>query len=217
MTRKKSSEVSKPNQQSQSNIELRRDRTRRVTRILKYAGLSVAGGSSLGIVHQLWQGNINNALKIGLLTVAATIIAIASKFISKLCHTILDRIETKLAEQTEPLATWIVKSLQARLLEIWWFLTSNFQGEYYQQLIYTCRDYLTQGLDKDRILQLKKVFVPLRIITQEARGVEPSMVQPIENRAKNLQDQKIWDFLAVAKNQYAFRHLVILAELPTIH
>ena len=79
MTRKKSSEVSKPNQQSQSNAEaeLRRDRKRRVTGILKYAGLSVAGGSSLGIVHQLWQGNINNALKIGLLTVAATIIAIA--------------------------------------------------------------------------------------------------------------------------------------------
>lgn len=46
----------------------------------------------------------------------------------------------------------------------------NFLNKYYQQLIYICRDYLTQGLDKDRILKLEKVFVPLKMATKEEIG-----------------------------------------------
>lgn len=208
MAKKKSSEVS--SQQARSTAEIRQDRQRRVTAILKYAGLSVAGGSGSFVLYQLSQGNFISALKIGLITFAATIFAIASKFISEVFDTVFDQIEIKLADQTEPLATWIVKGLEDWLLKTWWFLTSNFKGEYYQELIYTCRYYLTQGLDKGQVLKLQKVFVPLKISPQEVRSVEPRMIQKRKDRAENPRNKKIWDFLAAAKDKYEFRHLVIL-------
>ncbi|MEM6614061.1 MAG: hypothetical protein AAF652_17740, partial [Cyanobacteria bacterium P01_C01_bin.72] len=78
MTKKQSSEVSAP-QQARSPAAIREDRHRRVTAILKYTGFAVAGGSSGVIIHQLLQGEVKNAILIGLITFAATILAIASK------------------------------------------------------------------------------------------------------------------------------------------
>src|SRR4028118_1840774 len=45
--------------------------------------------------------------------------------------------------------------------------TSPFQRQYYQGLTYICRDYQTQGLDRDRTLPLQKVFVPLKMAATE--------------------------------------------------
>ena len=86
----------------------------------------------------------------------------------------------------------------------------NFLNKYYQQLIYICRDYLTQGLDKDRILKLEKVFVPLKMATKEAVQVDPKMIQAVDRSAKNPKEKQIWDFLAAMQNEAAFRPIVIL-------
>ena len=155
-------------------------------------------------------GDLKNAAIIGIVTFSVTIIAIAAKFISELYNSVLDKIEEKLEDTTEPLANWIVNSLENLLLKLWWTLTSDFKGKYYKQLEYTCRDYLTQGLDKDKILKLQKVFVPLKIATQDTKTADPRMMQQVNNQAKNPKENQIWDFLAAMGKESAFRRMVIL-------
>ena len=156
-------------QETESNLQRRTNRQQRVQRILRILGnqknLRILGLPASGIggaytINFLQQGQFKNALISGILTFTATITAIFAKFISELYNSVLDKIEEKLEDKTEPLANWIVNSLENLLLKLWWTLTSDFKGKYYKQLEYTCRDYLNQGLDKDKILKLEKVFVP---------------------------------------------------------
>ncbi|HAX79195.1 MAG TPA: transcriptional regulator [Cyanobacteria bacterium UBA11372] len=89
-------------------------------------------------------------------------------------------------------------------------LTSPFQQEYYKGLTYICRDYQTQGLDKDRILKLQNVFVPLKIAAKEAAKASQTMIQPIKDEANNSNERQIWDFLAAIDNDSAFRRMAVL-------
>ncbi|NER99371.1 MAG: hypothetical protein F6J86_37065, partial [Symploca sp. SIO1B1] len=89
-------------------------------------------------------------------------------------------------------------------------LTSPFQREYYQSLIYSCRDYQTQGLDKDRILKLEKVFVPFRIVSKEAVQVNANMIQQVQSRAETYREKRIWDFLAAMGQYPEFRRIAVL-------
>ena len=210
MANRKSQKLSTPKEKAQSALKRRTARQKRVALILQCLGFSGTGLGAVYIIKLLVQGDITNAAIIGVLTFAVTIIAIAAKFISELYNSVLDKIEIKLEEKTEPLATWIVNSLENWLVKIWWTLTSDFKGKYYQQLKYTCRDYLTQGLDKDKILKLQKVFVPLKIATKDARSVDPRMIRQVNNQAKNPKAKSIWDFLAAMGDEPAFRRMVIL-------
>ena len=197
-------------QQKQSNLSRRRARQKTIKKILQLIGLP-SSVISIGVaVTLLSSGDVNNGIIVGILSVSVTFIAIAANFIAKLSNSVLDKIEAKLENKTEPLANWIVNSLERLLLKLWWTLTSNFKGQYYQQLEYVCRDFLTQGLDKDKILKLQKVFVPLKIATKDTRAIDPKMIQKVEARAKNPKEKQIWDFLATVKTESAFKRMVIL-------
>ena len=215
MANKKSSKQSKqstgkPETKSPLERERRRARQKRVQTILQWVGYPSSGFGIAGIAHFIKNDESGKALLVALLTVSVIFIAIAAKFVSELFNSVLDKIEVKLEDKTETLATWIVNSLENWLLKIWWTITSNFKGQYYQQLEYSCRDYLTQGLDKDKILKLEKVFVPLGISTQDTNAVNCEIIQSIEDRATNSKNKQIWDFLAAMKDNFAFRRMVIL-------
>ncbi|MEG4142805.1 MULTISPECIES: NACHT domain-containing protein [unclassified Microcoleus] len=89
--------------------------------------------------------------------------------------------------------------------------TSPFQREYYQSLIYICRDYQTQGLDRDRTLKLQKVFVPLKIAATEAANASHKMIPPLKDERNNSNEKQIWDFLAAIdkKNRAVWRMAVL--------
>ena len=197
-------------QKTNSTLQRRAARQKRVTRIVQILGFPSSGLGIAKTVSLLREGDFKNAILIGILTIVVIFVAVAAKFISELYNSVLDKIEEKLEDKTEPLANWIVNSLENQILKLWWTLTSDFKGKYYKQLEYTCRDYLTQGLDKDKILKLKKVFVPLKIATQDARTVDPNMFRKSPNQAKNPKEKQIWDFLAAMRNESAFRRMVIL-------
>lgn len=197
-------------QNTKSTLTRRTARQKRIKGILRFLGFPSAGFGMFKTVRLLVEGDVKNAAIIGSLSIAVIIIAIAAKFVSELSNSVLDKIEEKLEDKTEPLATWIVNGLENWLLKFWWRLTSDFKGKYYQQLEYICRDYLTQGLDKDKILKLQKVFVPLKIATKDARSVDPRMIQKVDNQAENPKEKKIWDFLAAMGDEPAFRRMVIL-------
>ena len=193
-------------QKAESTIQRRADRQKRVTRIVQILGFPSSGLGIAKTVSLLREGEFNNAILIGTLTIAVILIAVAAKFISELFNLVLDIIEERLEDKTKPLATWIVDEVENKIVE----QTSDFKDKYYEQLNYTCRDYLTQGLDKDKILKLQKVFVPLKIATQDARTVDPRMMQGVNNQAKNPKEKQIWDFLAAMGKESAFRRMVIL-------
>lgn len=83
----------------------------------------------------------------------------------------LDLVEAKLKNRIAPIVNTVLNDW-AESLAIRFFLclTSPFQKKYYKSLIYTYRDYRTEGL-KTRgpfTLDLEKVFVPLRIVPESA-------------------------------------------------
>lgn len=197
-------------QQAQSNLSRRRARQKTIKIILRFIGFPSSGLGIAVIVKLLLASDFKNAAIIGILTCSVTLIAIAANWLAELSNSVLDKIEAKLADTTEPLANWIVNSLEGLLLKSWWTLTSNFKGKYYQQLEYVCRDYLTQGLDKDKILKLQKVFVPLKIVTQDTQAIDPEMIQEVDNISKNPREKQIWDFLATIKTESTFKRMVIL-------
>ena len=73
---------------------------------------------------------------------------------------------------------------------------SPFEQEYYQSLIYTYRDYRTQGLKTKGpfTLDLEKVFVPLRIAPESANRISAEMIRKMIHSSRESQDLKIWDF-----------------------
>ena len=63
---------------------------------------------------------IQAAVVSGLLTIAATLLAIAYKFVSGVANRVLDQIEAEPEDLEEPLAKWIVNQLKRLLVGGWW-------------------------------------------------------------------------------------------------
>ncbi|WP_392530184.1 NACHT domain-containing protein [Nostoc sp. C117] len=144
-------------------------------------------------------------------TVILTLLLLIRKFISSF----INQISTKWDVGQEQLAVNLANLIWNQI-EFWaWEITSPFQREYYQSLIYTCRDYQTQGLDKDRILKLQKVFVPLKIVAKEAVQASSRMIPQIQSETNNPREKRIWDFLAAMDNSTAFQRMVVLGAPGT--
>ena len=108
-------------------------------------------------------GELDLAIATALASLGLIFIAIFAKFFSNLFNIFLDKIEEKLEEKVEILANFIVEGLENYVVKSWWKLTSKFEGKYYQELIYHCRDYKTYGLKTkgEFTLNFDKIFVPL--------------------------------------------------------
>jgi predicted NACHT family NTPase len=160
-------------------------------------------GAALAItVHFLLNGQWIAAVLWLFLTGILALLSIGGKFIQQVIHQLSPKFQARQAQ----LATSLADSLWSKLE----LLTSPFQREYYQNLVYTCRDYQTQGLDKDRILKLEKVFVPLKIVSKEAVQVDHKMIPQVKGDAKNPKEKQIWNFLAAMRDDPAFRRMAVL-------
>jgi len=185
----------------------RRQRQQRTQTILRVLG--IPGGIGVAAtVQQLQAGQIGWAVLTGLASVGVVALAVFAKFFSELFNKVLDRIEERLEETTDPLAEWIVAQLESALVRFWWKVTPQFQGAYYQSLIYGYRTYRTQGLKTPGEFSpdLAKVFVPLRITSKSLEQISPALIQRQET-AKGLE---IWDFLAESKREPAYQRMVII-------
>jgi energy-coupling factor transporter ATP-binding protein EcfA2 len=118
--------------------------------------------------------------------------------------TLLIKIFTKLDPRFDALAEWLVSGMERSLLRF----ISRFQFKYTQSLIYTLRDYRVQGLKTKGpfVLDLQKVFVPLRIAPESVNKATSAMIQS-RDLDKSLE---IWDVLAAISAQPAFQRLVVL-------
>ena len=189
-------------------------RTKRIQKLLVIFGLPCSSFGITVTIHALRTGNLQQAVIAGGLTVGITVIAIAGKFGKNVISKILDKIEEKLEKQEDNLANWVVDGLESFISRRF----SKFHGKYYQQLIYNCRDYRTQGLKTKGpfTLDLEKVFVPLRVAPESAGNISPAMIQ-FRDSSEGL---SIWDFLAASRKSnnrynYNYRTIVIIGAPGT--
>ena len=191
-----------------TNEERRTVRRQRIRQIASYAGLS---GSGIGIVTTitlLSNGQVlEAAIALGT-TILLTALVMIGTFARKLTDRILDKIEERLDEKIEPLASWVVDRLEQAVVSLWWRFTSPFEKRYIQHLIYAYRDFRTQGTQTRGpfALDLEKVFVPLRVAPESLERIPSDMIRLSDTR----DSLQIWDFLAVVKRQPAFQRLVII-------
>lgn len=101
---------------------------------------------------------------------------------------------------------------QNGLIQLWWELTSDFEGKYYKRLEYVCRRFQTQGLeaDRDRVLNLQQVFVPVEICQRSLSRTSPNLLKRLEAREEKVRSRDIGDFLALMGRDPDFRRLAIL-------
>ncbi|ELS04375.1 hypothetical protein Xen7305DRAFT_00041060 [Xenococcus sp. PCC 7305] len=99
-------------QKTESTLKRRAARQKLVQRIVQILGFPSSGIGIVATVNQIKEGELKTAAIMGFVTFSVTIIAIAAKFISELFNSVLDKIEEKLEDKTEHLATWIVNSLE---------------------------------------------------------------------------------------------------------
>ncbi len=212
LTKTEDSKVEKT--ESKPKESRREARQKRVQRILQIFGFPSSGVGIAATIHFLRTGDFQQAAIAGGLTVGVTVIAIAGKFGKNVISKILDKIEEKLEKQEDNLANWVVDGFESFIVRRF----SKFQGKYYQQLIYGCRDYRTQGLKTKGpfTLDLEKVFVPLRVAPESAENISPAMIQSRES----IEGLGIWDFLAASKKSnskynYNYRTIVIIGAPGT--
>lgn len=140
------------------------------------------------------------------------------------CSSIWVKFSSKFMEEAEKeaelrgggLAKWMfvvgdhtTVALKEKIFSSWRYLTSDFEEKYYQRLNYICRNYETQGLDKDQVLRLQRVFVPLKISQKSLAKISSDLIQTSLEELSN--PQEIGQILVkMAESESAFRRLAIL-------
>ena len=160
-------------------------------------------GLGLGVMfYFLLRGQWTAAFLALVVTVILTLFIHAIKFFIP----IINQLAPKFRAKRQEIADIFVDSIWNKIED----LTSPFQREYYKGLTYICRDYQTQGLDKDRILNLQKVFVPLKIAATEAANISHEMIQPPKDERNNSNETQIGNFLAAIDKYPEFRRMAVL-------
>lgn len=179
-------------------------REKRIKTWMQWLGYPTGGLGIAATVGFLKAGEPIAAIITGLASFGVLLLAIASN----LLNTFLDKFEEKSEEKFERLATWVVEKLEDYVVKTWWGLTSKFEGKYYQQLIYDCRDYKTYGLKMkgEFTLEFEKIFVPLRVCPESLQNISPEIIRTQERG----EDATIWDFLVQSKTVYQFRRIAII-------
>ena len=160
-------------------------------------------GLGLGVMfYFLLRGQWTAAFLALVVTVILTLFIHAIKFFIP----IINQLAPKFRAKRQEIADIFVDSIWNKIEDS----TSPFQREYYKGLTYICRDYQTQGLDKDRILNLQKVFVPLKIAATEAANISHEMIQPPKDERNNSNETQIGNFLAAIDKYPEFRRMAVL-------
>ncbi|BAY43401.1 hypothetical protein SAMD00079811_09810 [Scytonema sp. HK-05] len=141
------------------------------------------------------------------LTVVLSLLTLAAIFLIKFLNRLFQNSELSLNQ----LAEYLADILWSRVEVLVWELTSPFQRQYYESLIYSCRDYKTQGLKTkgEFTFALDKVFVPLKVLPKSPDKILPNMIQS-SSMTDNL--SSIWDILVANKKTSAYSSLAIIGS-----
>ena len=118
-------------------------------------------------------------------------------------------------DRGEGLAKWMfavgdytANVLKERAGKVWRYFTSDFEDKYLQRLVYICRNYETQGLDKEQVLSLQHVFVPLKISQKSLAQISPDLIQKLPKKIST--QRYVGDLLVQMRNEPVFGRFAIL-------
>lgn len=154
--------------------------------------------------HYFIKASLNSAFISFIFTLISIILLAAREFLVQIIRDIaLFWEELQNREATEK-SELIISNLED--------LVSAFKRNYYKYLEYKCRDDETKGLDNEFTLELKKVFVPLKIAANHASNARQDIIPISQNKA--LSEVTIWDCLAAKdeEGRSSYKRLVILGR-----
>ncbi|NEZ65914.1 NACHT domain-containing protein [Leptolyngbyaceae cyanobacterium CCMR0082] len=104
----------------------------------------------------------------------------------------------------------VFDALSKWIAQHWWELTSDFEGKYYKRLNYLCRNFETQGLAQDRILNLQQVVVMVNVTAKSPTQISTRLVRKTKDERDLPRDNTIGHCLALMQKDPAYRRLAIL-------
>jgi len=129
----------------------------------------------------------------------------------------MEEADKEAAKRGGTLAQWIFTLLdklvdQSRegLVKSWQELTSNFKVKYYTRLNYLCRKLETHGLDKERVLKMEQIFVPVNVVRKSLKQISPNLLRKMGVRTPLANQNTIGTFLALMRRNPDYRRLAIL-------
>lgn len=176
-----------------------------ITNVVKWtpSGVGVAV-----TVNSFRTGEWRQALLISFVTASSSLWV---KFSGKFMEKAGEEVEKKgggLAKWLFAVGDYTATALKNKGLKTWRDLTSDFEDEYYRRLDYICRNYETKGLDKEHVLKLQRIFVPLKISHKSLAKISQNLIQTSSTELSKQQD--IGHFLARMASDSTFRRLAIL-------
>lgn len=176
-----------------------------ITNIVKWAPSGVGIGVTIhSVVEQEW-------LQAVLMTFVTACSSIWVKFSGKFIEEAGKEAETRgggLARWIFVVSDHIADSFQQKIAKFWRQLISDFEDKYYERLIYICRNYETQGLDKEQVLELQYVFVPLKISQKSLTQISPDLIRELPQKLSTQRD--IGKLLAMIGDGSVLRRFAIL-------
>lgn len=176
-----------------------------LTNIVKWAPFGVGIGVT---AHSIQAGEWTQAVLLSFLTACSSIWV---KFSGKFMEEAGKEAEARgggLAKWMFAMGDHAANSLKGTAVKAWLQRTSDFEDKYFQRLIYICRNFETQGLDKDQVLKLQQVFVPLKISQKSLAKISPDLIQRLPEKLTKQQD--IGELLVWMSQDPTLRRLAIL-------
>ncbi|PZV01229.1 MAG: transcriptional regulator [Leptolyngbya sp.] len=167
-------------------------------------------GVGLGIMaHSIAEQEWVQAILLSIVTAGSTIwVSFSGKFIEEAGKEAEAR-GGGLAKWMFAMGDLAIISLGAEAAKLWRQLASEFEDKYYERLIYLCRNYETQGLDKEQVLELQRVFVPLKVSQRSLIQISPDLLQKLPGKIST--QQEIGQLLVeMGKKDSTFKRIAIL-------
>jgi predicted NACHT family NTPase len=200
----------------ESEISASKKQSRRIlrglTRFIRWGVWSLPSLTLATTVYFAKTGQLKEAAIGVALTFVLLVFAIFIQFFIDVIAGILEWIITRLNELEKPFINWITSRIETFLVGAWYDSHFWFQASYFKRLEYICRDFQVQGLEKNRVLRLQKVFVSLKISSKDIVQISSQIIQPITNGENNHKQKGIGDILAAMGHDPAFRRLAILGS-----
>ena len=176
-----------------------------ITNIVKWT----PSGIGIGVTaHSIAEKDWVQAI---LLTFVTACSSIWVKFSGKFMEEVGKEAEARgggLAKWMFVVGDYTANALRERAAKYWRQSTSDFEDKYHQRLIYICRNYETQGLEKEQVLSLQQVFVPLRISQKSLMQISSDLIQKLPEKISTQRD--VGELLVLMGNDPAFRRFAVL-------
>ncbi|NES84353.1 MAG: NACHT domain-containing protein [Moorea sp. SIO2B7] len=143
------------------------------------------------------------------LAIAIALLTIGRKSATKILRGFVQQMDERLNQRLNPGIDSMINQLKGSLSQLCLRFTSPFVHQYYQSLINLYDDLRGERFRLGfPLLDLDKVFVPLRLATEMPLNEENKVI----NRQVIPNNPEIWDFLALKSEKPVYGHIAVIGD-----